>query len=217
MDDANRKAESVRPPEPRVVRWPADVLRLVVDFAQSTDETERRAIWELDRLLMVAAPQMNVGRLQDRPADEIAALRSVLLSSLTRFARRPGRNDWWVPLDSPLTITQLSVWRADSGALSLAFDGPWPAAFWFAAAALVQAGGDLILICPQCGRMFVKRGRSEHCSTQCGQAKRSAKHYQQHRDKILRQRHERHARKVKQKYPKAKVTRRPRQAGKGQS
>jgi predicted RNA-binding Zn ribbon-like protein len=204
-------------PEPRVVR-PTDILRAVVAFALAPDggNDERRATWELDRVLMIPVPQMVMARLQDMPDAERAVLRAALRSSLLGYVTR-GRKTWRAPLTAPLAVTEIEVWKRDDGRRELNFDGPAPAAFWFAVAVLVQDAGDHLSRCERCGRLFVRERlrRGDFCSRACGQRQRAADYYARHREQVLDRRHQRHERAIKQQYPKAKVARRRRPTGKG--
>jgi CGNR zinc finger protein len=129
----------------------------------------------------------------------------------------PGRSAWWeVPREvGPLMITDLQVHRGNGRTFPYTA-GPWPVAFWFAIAAVIESGSPYLRRCTgvECGKLFVRTKRQAYCSKACGQRTRSRRFYEAHREEVSEQRHEQYKARVRKalKNPKAKVRRRARPA-----
>ncbi len=88
----------------------------------------------------------------------------------------------------------------------------WPDSFWLTVIETLENSGHRLARClrPECQRLVVKTRRQRYCSSSCSQMVRSHRWYQAHRPEAQRRRREAYAKEVKTKYPRAKITTRPR-------
>lgn len=133
-----------------------------------------------------------------------------LSNSLNRFLNPEIGVYWEMPREvGELRLTSLEVHPGKAG---LVVFGDWPAPFWFSVAQVIQNTAHLVRRCPaaNCGAVFVRNRRQEHCSPTCNNRERQRRSYQAHRNERIDRRHEAYKRRIHKRQPRARVRRRRR-------
>ena len=192
------------------VRIQATLLSDLLEFAHGKSSDARHGIPRMLDYSLVTRGESTTGSvsLKWQPPAEVEEVRRVLAISIRQFLRDEA---WTAPHSMTL---RPCVWRERSGSLRLDYSaGSWQATFWVIFAQALQAAGNRLRTCPDqaCGRIFVRMGRRDHCSTACAQRIRSRRFYEQNRNEVLASRHGAYVRRRRRVHAKAKVLRRPRQ------
>jgi hypothetical protein len=146
-----------------------DRLRWLLQFAQGEDfgETEK---------LGIEALAFALGGSQPHPPGEARRLSEEQLSELSRRTRSGIVNllkgySWRA--QNHALVFEVSAHPKSSGT-RLTFGGPLSDCFMATAMQLVANEISRIRICghPTCGRLLLRKGRSEYCSTKCSSRKR---------------------------------------------
>lgn len=196
----------------------ASVLQRLLVLEPNADQTSpeyQKAIRFLDdSLFVVGQRDMSRVKLADRSPAERADIGLLVKYSFQKFVESGHRRWSWTNVGGPLQLEKVEIHPWPTGGVRMMFDGPWPTGFWLSVASALELAGDLLQRCRGCGRMFVKAGKRTYHSRQCGQRLRSARSYRKNRKRILEQRHDKYAAKVREKHPtefgKVRVRRRPR-------
>jgi hypothetical protein len=201
------------------IGWTSDsrlawVWRFIhLDLAQADDR--ERAAFDLDALTWIRFKAWTGKSRAAGPArpltirpDDVEAIQLALRSLLTTLT--PGRD-----VALPSGIVDSVHWDDEFGVSATTSQAGLPRVLVTVLQLLTEAGGSLRR-CESCRRLFVQgRIAQRYCSRACGTKDRVAKWRLRNQERLSEVRHRQYARKVRRKYPNAKIVKRTKGAGRG--
>jgi hypothetical protein len=185
--------------------WLGDFLNrdVAADSSQTAGAEELRAFLMQHYQAWGGGVNFVIDAGLDQPIDpaDVPAIQAAIRDALDRFA---SEGHVWFPHP----IGDGLLWRRGRG-VSLVTRAAGLAQVLAAVVDLLMTVGPRLQRCESCRRLFVMtRPHQRFCTTQCGTRQRVADWRDKNRDRLAESKHRQYARKVKEKLPHVRVTRR---------
>ena len=159
-------------------------------FDEQTPVAKRRKLAsQILRYGSVSVGGFSSGPSGDLYAHELAEWQEMIRSAIGAIVDQGG----WSPPDV-LDSVQVRLLRRNDGSVLRLFgsnnSNDWRQRTILILSAVLEHAGEYLRRCPTCRKIYVRSGRRDYCTPACSQRRRSSKHYEAHKERILVQRAE---------------------------